>query len=147
MATQGEGAKGSKDTSAAGGFEPYGEVNLDGGTSLEFGGIDQRDPTLVNGTRDVALPGVVGGPAVAVESGHGDTAPAQEWIVHRRTGAHAHHDRGAFLDFANLAKLDIVGEAAHEGWLRVGVGEVTGTEAREDEEKNRTKEHSASGNA
>ena len=68
-------------------------------------------------------------------------------ITHRFAGAHAHHNRGIFLDLADLAQLDVVAEAGHQRRLQTRAAQIAGAETRKEEKESAADDHGAESHA
>src|SRR5262249_55652947 len=98
------------------------------------------NPTVVTGEyRNWAR--YAGTRASPIEICQRNATPAELVVIHRGAGLHAHHHGGVLLDFADLAKLDLVGEARHQRGIHAGAAQVAGTEAREEKEEQAAGNH------
>src|SRR5439155_21100599 len=86
-------------------------------------------------------------PPPPVERRERTAPPAQPVVTHRLSRLHAHHYCGILFDFADLTKLDVFGEAAHERGAEAGAAEVPGAETRKKEKQHATKNDGSGGHA
>src|SRR5215467_16086057 len=89
----------------------------------------------------------VGTPAFPIEGRQGNASPPQPFISNRLSRLHPHDHRGTFLDFSNLAELDVLGETGHECWAEADASQVTGAESWEEKEEHPAKKDGACGHA
>src|SRR5437870_1851208 len=92
-------------------------------------------------------PDRAGTPAFSVKLRQCDASPPQPFVSNRLAGLYAHDQCLAFLDFSNLAQLNILGETGHERRTEAGASEVAGVESRKEEEKRASQKNGAHGHA
>lgn len=84
---------------------------------------------------------------MAVEGGEGNSPPAKHGVRNGGARLDAHNHGGVFLDFADFAQFDAVGEAAHEVGLQASAGKVARVYAGKKEKEDGAKDNSTERNA